>query len=756
MKCNSDFLLINKGDSALLESPTGTGKTLSLLCTVLGWREHLKNNLQKSDKSLPTIIYATRTHSQLNQCVQELKATAYNPIMSILGSREQLCVHEKVSLHKGSLQNAKCRSMNISSMPCTYKLGTTNMKKNMKTVLSTHILDVEDLHLIGRNHKFCPYYFNIENCKKADIIFMPYNYLIDENIRPTSVNIKNSIIIFDEAHNIQSVCCDSKSFDLRMGTLDQCIAEIQQVMKHHNSNSLISIEDLNDLNDKIMNLEMVIKNIPIARNSANELSSIFQGSHIFEILRKATITKKDKDTIIDMAQDILRELASGEAQKNLSLGRYGLEIFIKALQTIFDPKFDCDSFRVHLCIKKKIDTEERCLSLWCFNPGLAIEEINNKCHCMILTSGTLSPLQSFASELKMSFPIQLENTHLIKPDQIFVSILQSGPCSKTLSSEYAVRKTPEYMKELGNTLINISRRVPYGILVFFASYAHMSDCVKFWYESRLNDLSIMEQLERNKHIVIEPRVGGQIAVKAAFKEYSAALNDTGAMMFAVMRGKISEGMDFRDNFARCVIICGIPYPYAKDPKILEKKNFLDKQLWLYNKETHSADKPGFGCISGALWYKQQATRAVNQAIGRGIRHKNDYSAIILADRRYKWKNNQQHLSSWIKPHIQETKNFGLVCLFIKSNSYHIYKKIYMKYKQLMRDMTRFFKSTTKYNQFIKKPKITKKSNTSTKIKKELFDISKLSKRYHNDHGRSKRFIDFEVESTIPKKRKLNK
>lgn len=43
------------------------------------------------------IIYATRTHSQLTQVVSELKSTAYRPNMTVLGSREQLCVHEKIS-----------------------------------------------------------------------------------------------------------------------------------------------------------------------------------------------------------------------------------------------------------------------------------------------------------------------------------------------------------------------------------------------------------------------------------------------------------------------------------------------------------------------------------------------------------------------------------------------------------------------------------------------------------------------------------
>ena len=57
--------------------------------------------------SLPSkIIYTSRTHSQLTQVVKELKASSYRPKVSILGSREQLCVHEKVSKETGLRQKS--------------------------------------------------------------------------------------------------------------------------------------------------------------------------------------------------------------------------------------------------------------------------------------------------------------------------------------------------------------------------------------------------------------------------------------------------------------------------------------------------------------------------------------------------------------------------------------------------------------------------------------------------------------------------
>ena len=44
----------------------------------------------------------------------------------------------------------------------------------------------------------------------------------------------------------------------------------------------------------------------------------------------------------------------------------------------------------------------RSLSWWCFNPGIALEEFPRlEVGSIILTSGTLSPMDSFAQELNL-------------------------------------------------------------------------------------------------------------------------------------------------------------------------------------------------------------------------------------------------------------------------------------------------------------------------------------------------------------------
>jgi Rad3-related DNA helicase len=59
------------------------------------------------------------------------------------------------------------------------------------------------------------------------------------------------------------------------------------------------------------------------------------------------------------------------------------------------------------------------LSLWCMNPGCAFREIGQKARSVIVTSGTLSPMISFASELGIPFPgTPLTTGHVVPQDQV--------------------------------------------------------------------------------------------------------------------------------------------------------------------------------------------------------------------------------------------------------------------------------------------------------------------------------------------------
>jgi Rad3-related DNA helicase len=55
----------------------------------------------------------------------------------------------------------------------------------------------------GEEKGFCPYYYACHIKEKVDVIFMPYNYLLDvDRLNYYTTVIKDSVIIFDEAHNV--------------------------------------------------------------------------------------------------------------------------------------------------------------------------------------------------------------------------------------------------------------------------------------------------------------------------------------------------------------------------------------------------------------------------------------------------------------------------------------------------------------------------------------------------------------------------
>lgn len=94
---------LESSQNALLESPTGTGKTLSLLCATLAWLKvsREKDMALMANNSIvlahSKIIYTSRTHSQLSQVQKELMNTAFKPRTVLLGSRDHLCVNQSIN-----------------------------------------------------------------------------------------------------------------------------------------------------------------------------------------------------------------------------------------------------------------------------------------------------------------------------------------------------------------------------------------------------------------------------------------------------------------------------------------------------------------------------------------------------------------------------------------------------------------------------------------------------------------------------------
>ena len=84
-------------------------------------------------------------------------------------------------------------------------------------------------------------------------------------------------------------------------------------------------------------------------------------------------------------------------------------VHVKHEEVLIDRKLNLNASQIDLRRRSN-----RTLGFWCFNPGLGFRKLESlKPRALVLTSGTLTPLKSFELELMASFPVKIENGHVV-------------------------------------------------------------------------------------------------------------------------------------------------------------------------------------------------------------------------------------------------------------------------------------------------------------------------------------------------------
>ena len=145
-----------------------------------------------------------------------------------------MCVHPEINLTKGVQLTANCKKAMKGINPCIF-FQNRDVAPNM---VNWDPLSIEDLHKHAHERTFCPYFLNKDRVQAADLIFMPYNYLIDEKIRENyEVQYANSAILIDEAHNIAQVAEDVASFEIKDSQLKRVVEELAELVEIQSMNA---------------------------------------------------------------------------------------------------------------------------------------------------------------------------------------------------------------------------------------------------------------------------------------------------------------------------------------------------------------------------------------------------------------------------------------------------------------------------------------------------------------------------------------
>jgi len=89
----------------------------------------------------------------------------------------------------------------------------------------------------------------------------------------------------------------------------------------------------------------------------------------------------------------------------------------------------------------------------------------------------------------------------------------------------------------------------------------------------------LAEIEVHKKVLKEPKDNTEF--NNTIRDYYSQIFEgerKGAIMLGVCRARMSEGIDFSDDKARMVIVVGIPYPNLTDPKIILRRNYLERRF----------------------------------------------------------------------------------------------------------------------------------------------------------------------------------
>lgn len=269
--------------------------------------------------------------------------------------------------------------------------------------------------------------------------------------------------------------------------------------------------------------------------------------------------------------------------------------------------------------------------------------------------------------------------------------------ASTLMPEFYEERSsliPRQIKELGEAILHLAKTVPDGLVVFFPSYAYLDTVTSAWQKPASQNPSsppLWTFLSQQKRIFLEPRSATKPShdsslatssksessstpadkvdkVLAAYTAHIRSGTGNGALLLAVIGGSLSEGINFSDALGRCVAVVGLPFPNAQSAEWKAKLEFVaQRQHQLqpqHNKTSNtstSATKPNISNIPppdpARDFYENACMRAVNQSVGRAIRHKDDYAAIVLFDKRYEREGIKAKLPGWIREGFRTRMQF---------------------------------------------------------------------------------------------------
>ncbi len=229
--CQADIIedimrTLDEGRHFVMESGTGTGKTIVSLAGALA---HAKPRGKK-------IVYLTRTISQSDQVMKELKAISSVSEVSgiVVTGRGKSCPLfrsvEDIDSIPSHVQYAMCQDRKRRSGQedgCGYSGSVATEESLLRRICSEEFPTADSFDRMCEDLRICPYEAKRLMMGSVDVVCVPYTYLLTPDIRdyllasmvPDS-DVSLIVPIIDEAHNFIDHARDTESFVINTSLLE--------------------------------------------------------------------------------------------------------------------------------------------------------------------------------------------------------------------------------------------------------------------------------------------------------------------------------------------------------------------------------------------------------------------------------------------------------------------------------------------------------------------------------------------------------
>ncbi|VDN06675.1 unnamed protein product [Thelazia callipaeda] len=280
-------------------------------------------------------------------------------------------------------------------------------------------------------------------------------------------------------------------------------------------------------------------------------------------------------------------------------------------------------------LDEKSGTGHSCtLHLSCVDASIAIRPVFQRYQTVVITSGTLSPLDMYPKILDFDPAIMASLSMTLARPCIAPLFVSKGNDQVAMTSRFESREDIAVIRNYGSLVLELVSLIPDGVVVFFTSYMYMENVISTWY-----DQGIIDELLKHKLLFIETTDALETSI--ALEKYVEACDcGRGAIFFSVARGKVSEGIDFSHHLGRAVIMLGVPYMYTESRILRARLEYLRVRLGIRENDFLTFD----------------AMRQAAQCMGRALRGKSDYGLMIFADK-FSRKDKMGKLPRWIQEYI---------------------------------------------------------------------------------------------------------